>query len=445
MPAASHGAGRRPRAGALARLLAGALLLHPGPASAQVWLEVEEPADGSEVLVELVEARGFAWTGRFPHLDVMIAIDLSRSTLVASGSDVDGDGRVGRIQPDGYRFFPRISSGVAGLITPRYAPRLLSTDLEDTVARAELVAARRFVESLSRARTRVGILTFAEKPKVRVGLGEGHDAALAEIARLERLERRRARDFGGAGTDLGMALAHAGAALLDDAWPQARREVVLLTDGIASHPVEKRARFAAAVAWDLSERGIGVHFVPIGAVALHNAPFFEYVSGLTGDSYTAVPRAGEIVEKLARIRLDRLHEVTIVNLRSGAPARDLRVFADGSFDALVELVPGANEIEFRAIDAEGRCARAVVRLRFDDAPPRTLAAARARGEALEWLAERLEARAAESALIEEIDAARARARDVERRLSVEVEPVSGGPQRAQGGRGAGRAGQSAGE
>lgn len=173
------------------------------------------------------------------------------------------------------------------------------------------------------------------------------------------------------------------------------------------------------MAWELSERGVGVHLVPLGRVALQNALFFEYVTKLTGGSHTAVARAGDVVEKLPRVRLDRLAELTIVNRTTAAAARDLRIFADGSFDAIVSLGPGRNEIVFSARDVAGEEATVSRVLGFDDAPPRTLEAAQARREALDRFAERMRVRAAESALREEIERARAAAANAERTLRIE--------------------------
>jgi len=281
----------------LALLAALASFLFSAPTRGNVFLEVEAPAQGTAPpsVIGWTEVRGFAWTGDSPFLDVVIAIDLSRSTLLASGSDVNGNGRAGRIQPEAYEIF-------SGILSEPYSPSYLSTDRGDTVALAQLAAARRFVESLSARRTRVGVVTFDRAARVRVPLAASRDAALAEIARLERLERRRAREFGGAGTNLADALATAGAELLYLNPRQARREVLALTDGMPDPPVEPAAKLAAAVAWELSERGVGVHLVPLGIVALKNAPYFDFVAELTGDSNTAVVFSGEIVEKLRQAR-----------------------------------------------------------------------------------------------------------------------------------------------
>ena len=112
-------------------VLAVVSLLLGTSAAAEVWVEVAQPAADMrfEESVPYIEVRGHAWTGESPFLDVMIAIDLSRSTLVASGSDIDGDGRVGRFRHEAYRFFRLPCCEI-------YDPRYLSTDLGDTVAHA---------------------------------------------------------------------------------------------------------------------------------------------------------------------------------------------------------------------------------------------------------------------------------------------------------------------
>ncbi|HEU4428670.1 MAG TPA: VWA domain-containing protein [Myxococcota bacterium] len=396
-----------------ARVLSLILWLAPLAAAAGVFLEVEQPAaERTAGTIGWTEVRGYAWTGESPLLDVVIVLDLSRSTLLASGSDVNRNGRVGRISPDAYAIF-------SGILTAPYSPRALSTDLGDTVARAELAAARRFVEASNPSRTRVAIVTFGDIPKLRVPLDAGRDAVLAEIARLERRERTRAREFGGRSNDFARALAFAGAELIYHRPRSARREVIALTDGLPDRPVAVGARQAAAVAWELSDRGVGVHMVPLGIVALRNAPYFEYVAKLTGDSHTAIARSGEVVEKLPEVRLDRLAALEIVNRSTGEAARDLRIFADGSFDALLRLRGGVNEVSFTARAASGETATRTRVLSLDEGPPRSLADAVAAREALERFAERVRVRARESELVAEMELARSRAAEAERTLRIE--------------------------
>ena len=132
-----------------------------------------DPPDEQEVWVELVPAqrelrlaspvayydlRGWAGAGQPLEHDVMVAIDTSGSTAVASGSDVDGDGRIGRRtrrEREKWRDFN---------------PAYLSNDPGDTVLAAEVLATRRPVERMGAGRTRIGIVSFSNEPPIEVPL-----------------------------------------------------------------------------------------------------------------------------------------------------------------------------------------------------------------------------------------------------------------------------------
>src|SRR5262245_56701722 len=104
-------AGRRSWPGLIARAL-GAALAGAAPAIAadepaqhsaeKVFLEVEEPAAGSvqRAPIPLVELRGRAGATAPGRHDIAIAVDLSSSTRLPSGVDVDGDGKVGASAPE---------------------------------------------------------------------------------------------------------------------------------------------------------------------------------------------------------------------------------------------------------------------------------------------------------------------------------------------------------
>ena len=396
------------------------------PAWSDVGIEVEGLPDGArhESPVPYVELRGYAWTGESPYLDVAIAIDLSRSTLLASGSDVDGDGYVGRLLLEGRRFFSPFYH-----LEP-YDPRALSTDRHDSVAHAELRAARAFVDAADWGRTRVALVSFSRKAKVEAGLGTEREAFLAELERLTRLERRRRREFGGAGTNMGMAMLTAGSLLLeaDSAGQPRRREVILLSDGMPDLPdsIRRGARFAAAAATVLTERGVGVNLVPIGLVALVNEPYFEFLDEITGETHTKVLRSGELVERLPELGLHDLAELSVRNRSTDQPGRALRLFADGSFDAVVPLQPGTNEIAIRAVSRDGDTEETVRALHWPANEPRDEAERAARDRALEAFAERLRARTVETGVWKRVERAQDEASQSERTLTLEAEESGGG-------------------
>src|SRR5262245_37141341 len=123
------------RAAAAALLVA----LVPGAASAQLgdlygraWVRVAEPAGTEQaVQVPLVEVSGQAGARGLETQDVILAIDLSDSTLEQSGIDLDGDGEAGRTN-----FAMTDWLGRQPDVRERLLDRVMSEDFDDSVLMA---------------------------------------------------------------------------------------------------------------------------------------------------------------------------------------------------------------------------------------------------------------------------------------------------------------------
>ncbi len=403
--------------------LIGFIALHAIPAlGVEPHIEVRGLADGfvHEVPVDWIEVGGYTWTGDSPFLDVMLTIDLSLSTFLASGADIDGDGRVGWVHPLALGF-QRGPLGGANT----FSPRLMSMDQGDSVIRAELLAARRFIEGVDFSRTRVGVVTFSKAASLRSPLKDSAGPLIDVLDRLVAGERQRVRLFSlNAGTNTSKALAVAAAELLRaeaaDATPR-RREVVLLTDGMPTKPKPVPERRLVATAMVLQERGIGTHFFPLGPIGVLNTAFFEFVDEHAGTRHTMVGNKGDIVEKLPQARLDRVRELEVENQTLAKPGRALRLFADGSFDAVVPLSSGANRLAFRVTTNDDVMVEVFRVVHHVPTPSDTPEGAKRQREALEGFAKRLEERRVESELVLELEAAHDRAVEQERRISIEVE------------------------
>ncbi|MBW2400529.1 MAG: hypothetical protein JRG80_14805, partial [Deltaproteobacteria bacterium] len=117
--------------------IAAALVATAAPASdgvSSVRIAIESPLPGAPVRNKVHQApiRGNAMAdGERPaDFDVVLIIDVSGSTKIASGVDVDGDGEVG--------FDPYLE-----LVPPgTYPPDLRNTDPGDSILAAEISAAR---------------------------------------------------------------------------------------------------------------------------------------------------------------------------------------------------------------------------------------------------------------------------------------------------------------
>ena len=68
----------------------------------QVWIDLRKPADAivQRLPVAMVEVDGSTGAGRLHYHDVAIVIDLSASTRLRSGVDVNENGVVGKASPE---------------------------------------------------------------------------------------------------------------------------------------------------------------------------------------------------------------------------------------------------------------------------------------------------------------------------------------------------------
>ena len=324
-------------------LLLGAQLL--GAVVEPVRIRVEEPAPHSLVTAPepVVTVRGSARgaPGQTPPLDLVLVLDVSRSTRLASGSDVDGDGETG--EPLG---------------------RLGSTDPEDTVLHAEVAAARALLAGLPPRGVRLGLVTFSGASDRRTGLRLDPDQSDAWLrapvgadrshvaAALERILEEG--PHGATNFEAGIRLASQalGEAGSSDG---GRRALLFLTDGLPSFPVGRadisdpgdvgRARSAAR---DAAQGGIQIHVFALGPDALAQPDAAVDLARLTGGSFTALPEPARIVDVLAELSFEGAIGIRVTNLGTGAAATSLEVRPDGAFEARVPVTPGPNRIRVQA-------------------------------------------------------------------------------------------------
>jgi len=287
-------------------------------------LDVEMPREGERVrgLSGWVVARGQGGQWESAQQDVIIAIDESPSAFVPTGTDLDGDGEIG---------MPR-KLDLLGVLHA-------STDPDDAVICAELLAARALIRQLDPKTTRVGILTFADKTKVLAPLGSP-DAALGWLDDYE-IQAYPSR------TSLATALEGALDAFFEFREEDVRRQrtVLLLSDGQPTTPSEILGEIEAlAAAEELGELGIPVQAFALGATANENSDFYRNLAESSGGKFIPIENPADVVNELANIRFTGLEDISIESSPIGQPGRAVRVFPDGSFDGYVPLAEGKNRI-----------------------------------------------------------------------------------------------------
>ncbi len=313
-------------------------------------LEVSAPAPNATTHLPLIEVQGGAGRGAGAAWDLAIVLDLSESTLHASGLDLDGDGPEGRTDPALLaRFVP---SGFAGHgLAKRLADAL---DFEDTILAAELEAASVLIARTAGPRLRTGLIGFSDQARVLAPLGSPPAAlerALADL-RIRLGEHLR-------GTHYAAALEAAHRMLVPEpeaAGDSRQRAIVFLSDGAPSLPVFDGDGGRSAALLATREAGLaGIHlfafaFGDEGAAATDLlAQMAEWTEGRSA----RVAQPEQLVNALRELALVDVARVMIRNATTRASARALRLFPDGSFDAFVTLTEGPNLLRIEAFASDG--------------------------------------------------------------------------------------------
>lgn len=407
-------------------LLLGALLAAPCPAGAAGGLAIYAPAAAeSETALPLIELRGYAGARKPRGHDVIIAIDVSDSTTRPSGQDLDGDGEGGRTSPALLEEIAARASDRAVVVPLR------ALDLEDSVLYAELAAAEVLIGRLDPRTFRVGLVAFSDTARVIAPLGSRPE----ELRRaLDALRRDFWRDL--RGTNFAEAIrvsreelerTPAGAAAAtepgDGAAPPAReRSILLLSDGEPTLPVhgDRPAQYSIEAAQDAALADIRIYPFALGREPEGALDVYRALAAITGGRFEQAVRPADAIARLRRVDLADLAELRIENRTTGEPARAVRVFPDGSFDAFVPLAQGANRLRVTARAGDGTSA-SVERVVHRRAAPET-DALRAEQRAL---LEELRRRTREVELWAEIDRGRSfQVRELE--LGIERPPSAPG-------------------
>jgi hypothetical protein len=309
----------------------------------QVWVDLAAPIEGlvQKLPVGMVEVRGSTGAGRSRYHDVAIVVDLSTSTRLPSGVDVNENGRIGKSAPE---------------IREDYwgdgSPEKLCDDDGDTIAAAEIAAVRRLLKLLDPAHTRVALIAFGDKAVLAAPLA----STRAELSKaLEDLDHKHGW-FGG--TNYADAIETAIAALRD-AKPtgtiERKRSILFLSDGYPTMPQPEPlpAKDAIAAAKHAGAVQAHLHSFALGPEAVRGRDILSVMSRLADGSLTEIDRPGDVLFHLPSVELSEVAEVQLENETTKQSGRAVRVLADGTFDGFVPLEPGRNSVHVTAIGIGG--------------------------------------------------------------------------------------------
>jgi hypothetical protein len=98
---------------------------------------------------------------------------------------------------------------------------------------------------------------------------------------------------------------------------------------------------------------VRIHSFAIGPEALGGPISTVEMASITDGIFTPVRDPGHLVRFIEEVSFANIVEVQVLNTTTGVEAFQTRVHADGSWDALVPLEPGENQLEVRARASDG--------------------------------------------------------------------------------------------
>lgn len=315
-----------------------------GQGEEQVWVDLAAPIDGTvqKLPVGMIEIRGSTGAGRARYHDVAVVVDLSTSTRLPSGVDVNENGRVGKSAPE---------------IREDYwgdgSPEKLCDDPGDTIAAAELAAVRRLLKLLDPAHTRVALIAFGDKGELITPL----TGTRAELAKgLETLDHRHGW-YGGTNyaAAINVAIDALDAAKAAPGSTERKRSILFLSDGYPTmpQPEPNPAKEAIAAAKAAGAAQAHLHSFALGPEAVRGRDILSLMSRLADGTLTEIDRPGDVLFHLPSVELSEVAEVKLENDTIHQAGRAVRLLADGTFDGFVPLEPGRNVLHVTATGIGG--------------------------------------------------------------------------------------------
>jgi hypothetical protein len=340
----------------------------------ELWIEIEHPSQGAvfgDALGAFVAGRALAPLGEYRRLDVMLVLDTSDSTRAPSGADINGNGVIGSHRAGGVGAFLGLGS----------------TDAGDSVLAAEIAAGRRLIDRLDPRSTRVGVATFAGEPPMQgIAIGRASAAAVTEVPltadyrEVQRgLDRILSRGPYGmthiaAGVDQATIELRGLRGAYSEADADSEKVVLFLTDGQPTLPygieyAQANTQAVLRAAERARKAGVRVYSFGIGEEALAGPLAIVRLADITGGAFTPVRNPSDIGEIIAQVDFANLDGVTVRNLTNGTEASHSSTNSDGSWSALVSLVPGKNVIEATARSTDGQVATERIEVAYAPGSP----------------------------------------------------------------------------
>jgi hypothetical protein len=249
-----------------------------------------------------------------------------------------------------------------------------STDPQDTILDAEIMAAEALVGSLDSERVRVGVISFAGEMSPLTGQRVTFSQQDAWLEVPLTRDHRRAQSAirgilargsdGGTNFAAGLRLAVRELAGLSQArsipQPGAKKVVLFLTDGLPTFPIGSGGEAdpgdteaALAAARLAHTAGITINSYALGRNALTNPLAATELARITAGHFLPVENPGDIISFLQGISFANIDDVIFTNLTTREVSTDVSLAPDGSFDGFVPVREGKNRVRVTALSSDG--------------------------------------------------------------------------------------------
>jgi hypothetical protein len=256
---------------------------------------------------------------------------------------------------------------------------VFSTDPGDSILAAEVKAVRMLVARLEPGLgpTRVGLLTFSgEHMKSEGGFASRRSAVRVEaplsddfVELGEVLDQIVERGSGGS-TDFFAAVDRSLLELsgrwdaMSDARPEARKVLLLLTDGIPSPQPSGAPQRARALLATRAADGVVIHIYALGGLAEEFPAFVRALLQDSAGSFTRVSDPSQATSFLDDISFSQVQSVEIENLTTHERASSVSLSPDGRFSGQLPVRSGRNVVLVTAHATHGRERRAEFEIRY---------------------------------------------------------------------------------
>jgi hypothetical protein len=323
-----------------------------------VQLDVEYPPPGSVVgnsaCGVFVAGQAQAARGAKRRFDVVIVLDTSRSTIDPAGTDINGNGVVGRQRLGGLGTI--FGSG--------------STDPGDSILAAEVAGAKHLLRGLDPRTTRVGVVAFAGDVPGTSRRSRPAYTLVALTSEYERVEAAldevlasepEGNTHMAAGVDQATIelSGFRGAASRVDA--DSEKVVFFFTDGQPTLPYGPEAeadnvRAVLRAANRARRANVRIHSFAVGPEALEGPIATVEMASRTDGFFTPVRHPGDLADVVEEVSIANLESVDLQNRTTEKPARYFRATADGSWAGFIDLDNGKNVLNVKAVADDGAAA-----------------------------------------------------------------------------------------